>query len=158
MSLISYTDSKGSDSDNIVDQLIPAFCLQLQNIVHSIIADCRVRSVVPIFDKEAYRYNIIYSYIKCENITAYNKSFSYCRCAVEEAGFSGSIDELHEATTFLHDNGILRHFDKSTRIGDIYFLDVQWLCSNLTKVVTIRQDIPSHKNGMIDSNNVVTML
>ena len=84
-------------------------------------------------------------------------SSSYFRCAVEEAGFTGSVDELHEATTFLHNNGILRHFDKSTRVGDIYFLDPQWLCSNLTKVVTIRQDIPSHKNGTIDCDNVVRM-
>ena len=71
------------------------------------------------------------------------------RLAVEKAGFTGSADELEEATAFLHENGILRHFSKSTRVGDTIFLDPQWLCSNLSRVVTVQEDIPSHKNGEV---------
>ena len=55
---------------------------------------------------------------------------------------------MDEATNFLHENGILLHYDDGSVLSDIYFLDPQWLCSNLAKVVTIREDISSHKYGM----------
>ena len=66
------------------------------------------------------------------------------------AGFSENLEEMDEATNFLHENGILLHYDEGSVLSDIYFLDPQWLCSNLAKVVTVREDISSHKYGMFE--------
>ena len=70
------------------------------------------------------------------------------RQAVKKAGFTESLEELDEATSFLHENGIVLHYDEYSLLSDIYFLDPQWLCFNLAKVVTVREDIQSHKSGM----------
>lgn len=72
--------------------------------------------------------------------------FFLLRAEVKAAGFEGSVDELDEATAFWHENGTLRHFGNCTDLQDCYFLDPQWLCSTLTKVVTVQQDVSAHKS------------
>ena len=54
--------------------------------------------------------------------------------------------ELNQATAFLHENGVLLHYDDAT-LKDLYFLDPQWLCDMLAHVVTIREINPYAKNG-----------
>ena len=51
-----------------------------------------------------------------------------------------------QATKFLHENGLLLHYDDAT-LRDLYFLDPQWLCDILSHVVTIREINPFAKNG-----------
>jgi len=63
------------------------------------------------------------------------------------------IDELNQATQFLHENGILLHY-QDVALSDLYFLDPQWLCDLLAHVVTIRQVNPFVKNGEYSSNIV----
>ena len=46
--------------------------------------------------------------------------------------------ELNQATQFLHENGVLLHYD-DVNLQDVYFLDPQWLCDVLANVVTIRE-------------------
>ena len=46
--------------------------------------------------------------------------------------------ELNQATQFLHENGILLHYD-DINLQNVYFLDPQWLCDVLANVVTIRE-------------------
>ena len=71
------------------------------------------------------------------------------RAAVHEAGYTEKLEELDQATNFLHENGILLHFDDSSLLSDLYFLDPQWLCSNLAKVITVQQKNPFQKKGKI---------
>lgn len=54
--------------------------------------------------------------------------------------------ELHQATMFLHDNGVLLHYDDAT-LKDLYFLDPQWLCDMLAHVVTVREINPFARSG-----------
>jgi hypothetical protein len=56
--------------------------------------------------------------------------------------------ELNQATAFLHENGVLLHYDDAT-LKDLYFLDPQWLCDMLAHVVTIREINPFAKNGNV---------
>ena len=69
------------------------------------------------------------------------------RTAVYDAEYREILDELDQATNFLHENGILLHFDDSSLLSDLYFLDPQWLCSTLAKVITIQRHNPYQKNG-----------
>ena len=72
---------------------------------------------------------------------------SMYRTAVYDAEYREILDELDQATNFLHENGILLHFDDSSLLSDLYFLDPQWLCSTLAKVITIQHHNPYQKNG-----------
>lgn len=56
------------------------------------------------------------------------------------------IDELNQATQFLHDNGILLHY-KDSSLSELYFLDPQWLCDMLAHVITIKEVNRWVKNG-----------
>ena len=56
--------------------------------------------------------------------------------------------ELSQATKFLHENGLMLHYDDAT-LRDLYFLDPQWLCDVLSHVVTIREINPFAKNGIM---------
>lgn len=56
--------------------------------------------------------------------------------------------EIMQACSFLHENGVLLHYEDST-LRDLYFLDPQWLCDMLAHVVTIREINPFAKNGIM---------
>ena len=56
--------------------------------------------------------------------------------------------ELNQATKFLHENGLLLHYDDAT-LRDLYFLDPQWLCDVLSHVVTVREINPFARNGIM---------
>jgi hypothetical protein len=56
--------------------------------------------------------------------------------------------ELSQATKFLHENGLMLHYEDAT-LRDLYFLDPQWLCDMLSHVVTIREINPFVKNGIM---------
>jgi hypothetical protein len=49
--------------------------------------------------------------------------------------------EILQATQFLHENGILIHYNDSA-LRDLFFLEPQWLCDLLATVVTIREVNP----------------
>ena len=51
--------------------------------------------------------------------------------------------------SFLHENGILLHYDDSSSLSDLYFVDPQWLCKMLAKIITIRHRNPYYNKGKI---------
>ncbi|KAL5018104.1 hypothetical protein ScPMuIL_003826 [Solemya velum] len=57
-------------------------------------------------------------------------------------------DDIKQATHFLHEHGILFHYDEPN-LRDLYFLDPQWLCDQLTQVVAVRQVNPIVQNGIM---------
>ena len=62
--------------------------------------------------------------------------------------FNRDSAELNQATMFLHDNGVVLHYDDAT-LRDFYFVDPQWLCDMLAHVVTIREINPFAKSGIM---------
>ncbi|KPJ18810.1 Leucine-rich repeat serine/threonine-protein kinase 1 [Papilio machaon] len=56
--------------------------------------------------------------------------------------------ELHQATMFLHENGVLLHYDDAT-LKELYFVRPQWLCDVLAHVVTVREVNPFANNGIM---------
>lgn len=61
--------------------------------------------------------------------------------------------ELQQAVLFLHENGVLLHYNDST-LRDFYFLDPQWLCDMLAQVVTIKEINPFVKNGVMKIDDI----
>uniref|UniRef100_A0A1I8JP71 COR domain-containing protein n=1 Tax=Macrostomum lignano TaxID=282301 RepID=A0A1I8JP71_9PLAT len=46
-----------------------------------------------------------------------------------DAGLNMNDEKLSQAVRFLHESGVLLHFDDSTyRLNNLYFIDPQWLC------------------------------
>jgi hypothetical protein len=77
--------------------------------------------------------------------------FSYLRQKVERELEIKNVklrdyEELEQACQFLHDNGILLHYDDPSLSG-LYFLDPQWLCDMMAHVVAIRDVNPFVQNG-----------
>lgn len=63
------------------------------------------------------------------------------------------VAELNQATAFLHENGVLLHYNDTT-LREFYFLDPQWLCDMLAQVVTIKEINPFVKNGIMKVNDI----
>ena len=91
----------------------------------------------------------MWSQLRCWTLSlSLSLSLPLCnRAALSDHGYNEKADELDQATTFLHENGILLHFDDSSLLSDLYFLDPQWLCSNLAKVITVQQKNPFQRSG-----------
>ncbi|GJQ77064.1 hypothetical protein Trydic_g23635 [Trypoxylus dichotomus] len=114
----------------LLEQKVPASYLALEDVVNYIAAERRQNGLDPVLNTEQYR-----SIVATEMQQRYNRTF-------RDAG------ELHQATLFLHDNGVLLHYDDAT-LKDLYFLDPQWLCDMLAHVVTIREINPFARTGVM---------
>ncbi|XP_054259390.1 leucine-rich repeat serine/threonine-protein kinase 1-like [Macrosteles quadrilineatus] len=114
----------------LLEQRVPASYLALEDVVAHIAAERRVAGADPVLDAETYR-----TFVWSEMQHRYQRTFR-------------DVAELHQATLFLHDNGVLLHYDDAT-LKDLYFLDPQWLCDMLAHVVTIREINPFARTGIM---------
>ena len=121
--------SQGS-KQRLLEQKIPATYLFLEEIVGDLCVELRHAGRDPVLNQEEFE----------EVVTAHMRS-KY------SSSFRDSA-ELHQATSFLHENGVMLHYDDAT-LRDLYFLDPQWLCDMLSHVVTIREINPFVKNGIM---------
>ncbi|GIX66530.1 hypothetical protein CEXT_19861 [Caerostris extrusa] len=101
-----------------------------KDVVGLLAVDRHVQGKDPVLRAEPYR-NVVMQ----EMMQRYNIAFR-------------DLSELNQATTFLHENGILLHYEDAT-LKDLYFLDPQWLCDMLAHVVTIREINPFARNGIM---------
>lgn len=62
-------------------------------------------------------------------------------------------NEILQATQFLHENGILIHYN-DVALNDLFFLDPQWLCNVLSTVVAIREINPFAAKGIMKINDL----
>lgn len=111
-------------------QKIPASYIALEDIVNLISSNLKANGMDPVLDAERYR-KIVTEEMRLHNY----KSFR-------------DLAELNQATMFLHDNGVVLHYDDAT-LRDFYFLDPQWLCDMLAHVVTVREINPFARTGVM---------
>ncbi|KAF5269398.1 hypothetical protein FQA39_LY18908 [Lamprigera yunnana] len=114
----------------LLEQKVPATYLALEDVVNHVALERRVNNLDPVLTAEQYR-----TIVTSEMQLRYNRAFR-------------DWAELHQATLFLHDNGVLLHYDDAT-LKDLYFLDPQWLCDMLAHVVTIREINPFARTGIM---------
>ncbi|XP_052864950.1 leucine-rich repeat serine/threonine-protein kinase 1 [Anopheles cruzii] len=111
-------------------QRVPASYLALEDVIGNIAVRLRQHGADPVLDAERYRQMVTHE--------------------MQQRGLKGFRDwsELNQATMFLHDNGVLLHYDDAT-LRDLYFLDPQWLCDILAHVVTVREINPFARTGVM---------
>ncbi|CAG9859264.1 unnamed protein product [Phyllotreta striolata] len=114
----------------LLEQKVPATYLALEDVINYIAAERKANSLDPVLNADQYR-----NLVTTEMLQRYNKTFR-------------DWSELHQATLFLHENGVLLHYDDAT-LKDLYFLDPQWLCDMLAHVVTIREINPFARTGVM---------
>ncbi|XP_047142009.1 leucine-rich repeat serine/threonine-protein kinase 1 isoform X1 [Hydra vulgaris] len=70
-----------------------------------------------------------------------------------------TVEELVTASKFLHENGILLHFNDHMReLNTLYFIDPSWLCEMLSLVVTVRERNPFVLDGYIKKTDLLLVL
>ena len=64
-------------------------------------------------------------------------------------------DELRKAILFLHEIGVLFHYnDRKHNLDDFYFVDPRWLCDLMFTVVTVADQNPYVKQGILRTKYV----
>jgi len=112
----------------LLEQKIPLSYIRLQDVITTMAEERRRDHKDPVLYGNQYKHLVIE---KMED--TYQSSFQ-------------DVTELTQATQFLHENGILLHYD-DVNLQDYYFLDPQWLCDILASVVTIREINSLAKSG-----------
>ncbi|KAL7304930.1 hypothetical protein TKK_0002728 [Trichogramma kaykai] len=118
----------------LLEQRVPASYLALEDVVLQLAQERRTRGADPVLRAEQY----------------------YAAVGQELARMQRSFRdpaELHQATLFLHENGVILHYDDAT-LKDLYFLDPQWLCDMLAHVVTIREINPFARSGVMKLDDI----
>ena len=65
------------------------------------------------------------------------------------------ISSLLTAAQFLHDNGVLLHYNDHLRgLNNLYFIDPAWLCDMLAEVITVPEKNAFARNGILADANV----
>ena len=114
----------------LLEQKIPAIYLALEDVISQMSTDLRGQGHDPVLRQEQYE-----AMVTSELQNKHGLKFR-------------DNSELSQATKFLHENGLMLHYEDAT-LRDLYFLDPQWLCDMLSHVVTIREINPFAKNGIM---------
>ncbi|XP_070559117.1 leucine-rich repeat serine/threonine-protein kinase 2-like isoform X2 [Ptychodera flava] len=70
---------------------------------------------------------------------------------VKDADLQLDEDELSHAIRFLHECGVVLHYDDpALQLKDLYFVDPEWLCRMMAQIVTVREI-----NPFIDNKGVM---
>ncbi|CAG0901859.1 unnamed protein product, partial [Darwinula stevensoni] len=125
----AYSLRSPGGKEKLLEQKIPAVYLALEEVIGLVAAQRRVQGKDPVLTADEYHFQVSHE------------------MASRGKGFR-DIAELNQATSFLHENGVLLHYEDAA-LRDLYFLDPQWLCDMLAHVVTIREINPFAKNGIM---------
>lgn len=118
----------------LLEQKVPASYLALEDVVIQLAHDRKLSGLDPVLKANQY-------------YTAVNNELQKLHRSFRDPA------ELHQATLFLHENGIILHYDDAT-LKDLYFLDPQWLCDMLAHVVTIREINPFARSGIMKLDDI----
>ncbi|XP_003373529.1 putative kinase domain protein [Trichinella spiralis] len=116
--------------ERLIEQRIPSSYVALEEIVTKLAAERKQAGREPVINAETFRNSVQELMLKQTG-----RSFR-------------DTHELNLAVVFLHENGVLLHYDDAT-LKDLYFLDPQWLCDVLAHVITVREINPFAKGGLM---------
>ncbi|KRZ25882.1 Leucine-rich repeat serine/threonine-protein kinase 1 [Trichinella pseudospiralis] len=116
--------------ERLIEQRIPSSYVALEEIVIKLAAERKQAGREPVISAQTFRNSVQELMLKQTGRTFRD------------------THELNLAVVFLHENGVLLHYDDST-LKDLYFLDPQWLCDVLAHVITVREINPFAKGGLM---------
>ena len=77
---------------------------------------------------------------------------------VSDARLDLEEDELAQAVRFLHESGVLLHYDDATHhLNKLYFINPQWLCRMMAQIITVKEINPFIKNGILKREKLSTL-
>lgn len=113
---------------NLLDKKIPASYIAVEKAVSAISES--LKNEMPVLEENQFRLQV-FKHLKTQGVDLRNGN-----------------EELDQAVEFLHDYGIMLHYDDPA-LRDLYFVDPQWLCDMLAHVVTVRCVNPFIVNGVL---------
>ncbi|KAJ2939952.1 hypothetical protein O0L34_g6659 [Tuta absoluta] len=123
---VAFSVKPPGSKEPLLEQRVPATYLALEECVTSLAAELQE----PVLRHHEYK-RLVTQYMIQKNHRLFRDAA-----------------ELHQATMFLHENGVLLHYDDAT-LKELYFLRPQWLCDVLAHVVTVREINPFAANGIM---------
>ncbi|XP_059045025.1 leucine-rich repeat serine/threonine-protein kinase 1 [Achroia grisella] len=123
---VAFSVKPPGSKEPLLLQRVPATYLALEEAVTAVAADL----TQPVLRHDDYR-RLVTQYIQSKNLRMFRDAA-----------------ELHQATMFLHENGVVLHYDDAT-LKELYFVRPQWLCDVLAHVVTVREINPFANNGIM---------
>ena len=115
---------------SLFKQQVPAIYLRLEDVVKDLSKSLKERKRHPVMTSAEFR-------MKATELMD----------RLHGAQFR-DLAEMNQAVRFLHDNGVLLHYDDAS-LANTIFLDPQWLCDVLANVVTIREINPLARSGVM---------
>ncbi|XP_046975207.1 leucine-rich repeat serine/threonine-protein kinase 1 [Vanessa cardui] len=123
---VAFSVKPPGSKEPLLEQRVPATYLALEECVHALAAELKE----PVLRHDQYK-RLVTQYMQQKNLRMFRDAA-----------------ELHQATMFLHENGVLLHYDDAT-LKELYFVRPQWLCDVLAHVVTVREVNPFASNGIM---------
>ncbi|KAK0425746.1 hypothetical protein QR680_009358 [Steinernema hermaphroditum] len=122
----------------LLEQKIPASYLTLEKIIVNLADEFRASGKEPVLKTAQFR-----DFVQEKMRLLYGRSFR-------------DLVELNQACAFLHDNGIMLHYE-DVALRDLYFIDPQWLSDVLAHVITIREINPFARNGIMKTDDLAVL-
>lgn len=119
----------------MLHQKVPASYLALEDVVENLSAYLKHMGSDPVLNEENFQ-QMVHQEMHFQNLKPFRDAA-----------------ELHQATIFLHENGVILHYN-DIMLRDFYFLDPQWLCDILAQVVTIKEINPFVRCGVMKIDDI----
>eukprot|EP00794_Sanderia_malayensis_P000449 gene449-1090_t len=129
---------KDTRNDSLFEAIVPASYIEAERAVTSIAKRMKAEEKYLVLDSRQFRMEV---------------RAEFKKNGVREL----KNDELDDAVQFLHECGVMLHFDDPS-LANQYFIDPQWLCDMLANVVTVRDVNPFNKNGIIEVEKLRTQI
>ncbi|OXA37186.1 Leucine-rich repeat serine/threonine-protein kinase 1 [Folsomia candida] len=127
---------KTSTGRRLLEQKIPSKYIHLEEIIAYLATERKTNKLDPVLNEQEFKIQVSDWLDKGFGLTFRDDA------------------EIIQACSFLHENGVLLHYEDST-LRDLYFLDPQWLCDMLAHVVTVREINPFAKNGVMKVDDLL---
>ncbi|XP_078352523.1 leucine-rich repeat serine/threonine-protein kinase 2-like isoform X1 [Oculina patagonica] len=121
---------------SVMGEKIPHSFLLVADVIQAKRQELRNNGQMPIMHKSAYE-ALVLDTIKNDTLD------------IEDT------NDLVEVTQFMHERGILMHYDDPNQdLQDLYFIDPQWLCELMAQIVTLPEVNPYIRNGILNLDDL----
>lgn len=131
---------------------VPSSYVALQKKVSEEVARCREKEIPPVLNQKEFA--VLAESIENSDISD-PEEVSLGKLTILPGRFMSNSISLCVAASFLHDNGVLLHYNDHLRgLNNLYFIDPIWLADMLAEVVTVPERHSFVHNGILKESNV----